>query len=83
MSMEDLTKMVGETVLVRKMDGNKIAGELQSVDENYALTLTENGGPEADDDGFTLGDTNYENIDGERVLNWEAVESVERLADYR
>jgi len=75
--------MVGEKILVRMMNGNKIAGELKSVDKDYALTLTKNGGPEPDDDNFRLGDSTYENVDGERVISWGNVESVERLEDYR
>jgi len=83
MSKDELSEMVDERVLVHMMNGNEFAGELKSIDENYALTLSENGGPEPDDDDFVMGDTNYKNVSGDRVFNWENVESVERLKDYR
>lgn len=73
----DIEGLVGETVLVRMMNGNQYAGELVSYEEDFSLTLGENGGPEPDDDDFTFGDATYENIEGESILNGENVELVE------
>lgn len=83
MKDEEISEMVGKSVLVRVMNGNKIAGELKSINEDFSLTLTENGGPGPDHHDFVSGDTNYENVHGKRVLNWDNVESVELLKDFR
>ena len=83
MSGEEIRELTGKSVLVRMMNENKIAGELKSFSEDLSLTLTENGGPEPNDNDFVMGDTNYENVNNDRIINWDNVESVELLEDYR
>lgn len=83
MSGDKLGELVGETVVVEMMNGNRYAGELKSVEDDFSLTLTENGGPEPDDDEFVMADGNYKNLVGERVFNGKNVESVQPLDDYR
>ena len=74
-SSNELEDLVGERVLATMMDGDEIAGDLDSYDENFALTLTGDGGPDPDD--MLTGDMNINFVNGRKTLNGANVKSVE------
>lgn len=71
----ELENLVGENVLVTMMNGDKVAGELNSYDGEFALTLTGDGGPDPDD--VISGDFNKEFVNGQKTLNGSNVKCVE------
>lgn len=71
----ELEDLVGKRVLATMMDGEEIAGELDSYDGEFALTLTGDGGPDPDD--MFTGDMNINFVDGCKSLNGSNVKSVE------
>ena len=71
----ELEDLVGERVLVTIVNGDEIAGELDSYDGEFALTLTGDGGPDPDD--VISGDFSKDFVDGRRTLNGSNVQSVE------
>jgi len=71
----ELEDLAGERVLVTMMNGDEVAGELDSYDEDFALTLVGDGGPDAGD--MFTGDFHIEFVDGRKTLNGSNVKSVE------
>ena len=71
---DDLEEFVGETVIVTTMKDAEYIGELESYEDDFALTLTGNG---PDPDNMTAGEwAQYAFVDGSRIFNGENVESV-------
>lgn len=72
---DELEDLVGEQVLVTMMDRTEIAGELDSYDEDFTLTLIGDGGPHPDE--TFLGDMNIEFVNGRKTLNGSNIKSTE------
>lgn len=70
----DLEELVGEEVIMTTSSDKEYAGELESYEDDFSLTLTGDGGPSPDD--VYAGDLQYEFVDGSRVFNGANVESV-------
>lgn len=75
MDGDELEDSVGKRVLVTMKGREEIAGRLDSYDEDFALTLTGDGGPHPDE--LSLRDMKVEFVDGRKTLNGLNVKSVE------